>query len=572
MSRAAGYALLLLVAASASTLAAQQGDSRAIIAAPTAPAPAAGKGAAGAGGAEAGSDQGFQLPGVATPPSEGAAASIGTIHLQRVIFKGSKMLPQQSLQAIAAPYLGRTLSAAQVEELRELLTRAYTDRGYINSGVVLDASSAAPEGTLQFAVIEGRIREVRIRGLKRLRPRYVIDRLRRGAGEVLNINVLRERFQSLLDDPLFARINSRILPGAQLGEAILDMDVERARPYALSVAFNNYRPPSIGEKAYDVAGLVRDLTGWGDVLDADLSGALNGKGGVNYSVGWQIPFTRYLTQASFRSSYSDSVVTEEPLGPLDIESRIERQELKLTQPLWASLRGQVNLAASIAYERDATSLAGVPFSFLPGAVQGVTRAISARVAPDISFRNEQQYLGLRLTLLHATLLGESPNASSFAQPSHDYLVSTGQLHHLLELAPVHLELESHATAQWTGARISDLHAIEVGGIESVRGFRENELLLSNVRNVNIDLRWLALPRAGARPGMTLGTFFDWASGRDVDEPETTFSSTGLTLRVKWAHVQADLAVGARLIRPSFVEQQHGSWQDHGIHAQVLAAL
>lgn len=60
--------------------------------------------------------------------------------------------------------------------------------------------------------------------------------------------------------------------------------------------------------------------------------------------------------------------------------------------------------------------------------------------------------------------------------------------------------------------------------------------------------------------------------RDVDEPETTFSSTGLTLRVKWAHVQADLAVGARLIRPSFVEQQHGSWQDHGIHAQVLAAL
>ena len=63
--------------------------------------------------------------------------------------------------------------------------------------------------------------------------------------------------QRLLDDPLFTRINSRIVPGDQLGEATLDMDVERARPYALSVALNNYRPPSIDEKGYEVAGLSR---------------------------------------------------------------------------------------------------------------------------------------------------------------------------------------------------------------------------------------------------------------------------------------------------------------------------
>jgi hypothetical protein len=64
---------------------------------------------------------------------------------------------------------------------------------------------------------------------------------------------------------------------------------------------------------------------------------------------------------------------------------------------------------------------------------------------------------------------------------------------------------------------------------------------------------------------------DWASGYDVGEPATTLSSTGVTLRMKWPHLQADLAFGARLIHPSFVEQQHGSRQDHGIHAQLSSA-
>jgi hypothetical protein len=40
----------------------------------------------------------------------------------------------------------------------------------------------------------------------------------------------------------------------------------------------------------------------------------------------------------------------------------------------------------------------------------------------------------------------------------------------------------------------------------------------------------------------------------------------------WPHLQADLAFEARLIHPSFVEQHHGNWQDHGIHAQISSAL
>jgi hemolysin activation/secretion protein len=523
--------------------------------------------------AMAADDGGFQLPQVTTPAGAGAVAGTSSVHVARIAFKGNKALSATALQAAAQPYLGRDLSPAQIEELRVLLTHQYTDRGYINSGVVLDPAAPANDGVLQFLAIEGRIKEVHVRGLKRLRPAYVINRLRGATDEILNVNVLRERFQRLLDDPLFTRINSRILPGDELGEAILDLDSQRARPWTLSLALNNYRPPSIGEKGFDVAGLVRDLTGWGDVFDADINGPLQKSGGLSYSAGWAIPLNRYYTQVSFRSSYSDTVVTEEPLDALDIRSRIERQELKLTQPLWVSLTQQFDIAASVAYEENTTTVLGMPFSFLPGAVQGETRAVAVRIAPDYSLRTEHQYLGVRVTLLHAALLDQSSEPAAFAQPDREYQVWTGQVHHLWQPPQLPLELETRAAAQWTGARISDLHALEIGGVDSVRGFRENELLLANVHSLNVDLRWLVVPYASARrPGVTLGTFFDWASGYDVGEPATTLSSTGFTLRVKWPHLQADLALGARLIHPSFVEQQHGSWQDHGIHAQISSAL
>jgi hemolysin activation/secretion protein len=513
----------------------------------------------------------FELPPVPAPNEETASAGIDK--LVGVEFVGNRALASKTLQSLAASYLGQPMTAAQVESLRQSLTRQYTDRGYINSGALIDTEGPHREGVLRFRIVEGHIAEVHVQGLKGLHAAYVINRLRGGKREVFNVNRLRERFQRLLDDPLFARLNCRILPGAKLGEAILEVDVERARAYGASAAVNNYRPPSIEEKGYNLSGIARDLIGWGDALDANLSGPIGESGGLSYGAGWQVPLNRFYTALALRSSIADSVVTEQPLESLSIKSRIERDELKLTQPLWATLTQQFNVAASAAYEKNTTSLDGVAFSFLPGAIQGVTRAVTERLAPDYSIRTQDQYLGLRLTLLHATLLDQSSSPAAFSQPDHEYLVWTGQLHHVFELTRAHLEIETRATTQWTHSQISDLHALEVGGIESVRGFRENELLLSNVHNVMLDLHWLALPAGNSiRPGLTVGPFFDWANGHDVGQPVTTFSSAGGAARLTWTHVQFDLAVGARLICPAFVETQHGTWQDHGVHVQLAYTL
>ncbi len=496
-----------------------------------------------------------------------------SVRVDRISFRGNRALSVSALRAVAAPYLGRDLSAADIEDLRNALTHRYTDHGYINSSVVLDPDAPYHDGVLSFLVIEGRVKDIRVHGQNGLRSSYVVDRLRGQDDETLNTDVLRARLQRLSDDPLFARVASSVEPGAEPGDAILDVDVQRARPYSLSLALNDYRPPSIGEKAYDIGGQVRDLTGFGDEVDADVSGPIEFSGGIGYGLNWQLPVGPHGSLASLSAARIYTVQSAEPQSAQLIDSTIERQELKLTESLWGSLRQQFNLSASIANERESTTGYALP-SFVPGLTEGSTRSLTARLIPDYSYRSAQQYLIVRLTLLHADLHDYPSGAVSYPLPDQKYFVFIGQLHDLWKFPHAPFELESRATVQRTDSQISDLHALEIGGINSVRGFREDEFLASNVENTNLDFRWLALPDAGTslRPGVMLGTFFDWATGHDVGQSADTFSSYGLTLRLKWPHVQADLAYGLRLIHPAFVNADQGSWQDHGIYVQIATTL
>jgi hemolysin activation/secretion protein len=494
-----------------------------------------------------------------------AAADSNPVPVDRVAFRGNKAVHTAALQTVAAAYLHRGLTADDIEALRAALTHRYTDQGYVNSRVVLDPDGAYRDGLLRFWVIEGRISEIHVHGLDGLLQSYVVDRLRGAPGEALNLNVLQARLQRLSDDPLFAHVNSQLQPGEDPAEVILDVDVKRARPYSASLALNNYRPPAIGEKGYDLVGQVRDLTGIGDVVDANVTGPVEFSGGVGYALSWQVPIDRYDTSLSLATSKNIAVVSQEPASPLDARSTTDRQELKLTQPLWISGRQQLNLAASIALEKETVSL--------PGSSEEDTRSVTARLIPDYSLRTEQQYLDVKFTLLHAYLLDYPTGRVSYSLPDQQYFVWTGQIYNLWEFAQAPFELESRAILQRTDAPISDLHEMAIGGVYSVRGFREDEFLASNAENATVDFRWLALRTANAGwPAVTVGTFFDWAAGHDVGEPNETFSSCGLTFRLKWPHVQADLAYGLPLVHPGFVSAEHGSWQDHGIHAQILMSL
>jgi hemolysin activation/secretion protein len=489
------------------------------------------------------------------------------------IFQGNRKIPTSTLMAVANGFLDRDLDAADIEQLRIALTRIYTDRGYINSGVVLDTNNPGADGKLHFRVIEGRVTDVKVQGLHRLSRDYVSKRLVRSPDEILNVNTLRERYQLLLDDPLFAHINTRVIPGSAPGEAILAVDVDRSRSYALNVAINNYRPPSIGEKAYDIGGQVRDLTGFGDTIDADVTGPMNGEGSPNVSLGWTIPVNRYGGTVGARGSYARTVISEEPLADLDIRSNLARYELNAAQPVFVTLAQKLSLFLGVARQYDSTSIAGEQFPLLPGAVSGDLSELAIRLGPDYSLRAEHQYFSVRLTLLYAHILNYLPPDVAYEQPTKNSFIATIQALHVISFSSDRFELQTRGLWQKTGARISSLEELPVGGVDSVRAFRANTLLQSNVAQLNVDLRWRAFASSlGLRPGVALGPFFDCARAYDVGQPATTLIAMGGTLRLSWPHFRFDFAGGVRIHSTDLIDQQHGSWQDRGIYAQVVYSL
>ena len=79
---------------------------------------------------------------------------------------------------------------------------------------------------IEVQIVEGRLADIVVNGLTSLKPEFVEERIRLGAGPPLNVNDLREQIQLLLLDPAIDRINARLGPGLGRGEGRLEV-IER---------------------------------------------------------------------------------------------------------------------------------------------------------------------------------------------------------------------------------------------------------------------------------------------------------------------------------------------------------
>jgi hemolysin activation/secretion protein len=155
---------------------------------------------------------------------------------------------------ITDPFMGRELSAADLEDLRDRLTRAYVSRSYINSGAVLP-NQRFENRVLTYRVVEGRLAEIDVTGTVWLSPRYVRDRMARAIGFPLNINDVERGVQLLLNDPAIAQMNGELVPGLEPGEARLHVNVTEAKRYSLAATIANSAPPNVGSVLGELGGV-----------------------------------------------------------------------------------------------------------------------------------------------------------------------------------------------------------------------------------------------------------------------------------------------------------------------------
>ncbi len=484
--------------------------------------------------------------------------------VREIQFSGNAVISTAELQGMSAAYLGKRATYADLEELRTRISRLYVERGYLNSGAVLvvaDGNEPFPSGMVSIRLIEGRISEVRVTGQERLRPAYLQQRLLL-SDEVFNMPVLQQRFQLLLTDPLFEKINSRIIPGDKPGMAILDIDVVRAKAYGLNIYANNYRAPSIGSEVLGMSGWVRNLSGYGDYLEASIA---HSEGADPVHLGWTMPINSRGTAMKLGLDNGSSSVVGESMAAIDIKSRSSGYEIGISQNLANSLQRKIEFGLSYSQRDSQTSLLGEAFSFTPGEPDGYSKTKVLRFSQEWTERWETQALALRSVFAFGRNNMDSSDIS-LQVPNQRYRIWTGQLQYVKNLGKTGDQMILRASAQQTPERLLPMEKFSLGGVATVRGYRENAVVRDRAWLLNAEYHYPLPVWLEAGHKFKLIAFTDLATASNQGEAAQRLASIGVGMNWQWQNWTADLFLARKLI--ALPGQSSGNLQDHGVHAQL----
>jgi hemolysin activation/secretion protein len=486
--------------------------------------------------------------------------------LRAVRFEGATRFTTAELQAIAAPFLNKALRPLDLEELRQRVTRAYVERGHVNSGAVLEPG-ALQEGMLTLRIVEGRIGRVQQRGLQGLTERYLDARLRR-EGEVFEVGRLQERFQLQLADPLFARLNARLLPDDEPGQAVLDVEVTRAPPWQLALFAHNHVAPAVGSTQVGFEGVWRNLLGWGDAAALTLAG---GAASDQTDASWLLPLFGSRTTLTLRAARGASSVVEEPVASLDITSRISTREATLVQPLVDEPRQRWAVGLTHSARHNRTRLAGFAFGFVPGEPEGGIRLESWRLFQEVTVRRDRDVHALRVSALYGRN-NLVPEPLLPEQPPVHYRVWQLQGQSSLATSAAGDEdarggpLLVRLLLQRSPDRLVPLERLAVGGRYTVRGYRENQLVRDNGWAVGLEWPWRVWQDTAQEARFSVAPVADIGEAWNRGEAKSRLASAGIGLLWTQGRLDAELYLARRLERRD--NPTSGDLQDHGIHFQL----
>lgn len=517
-------------------------------------------------------------------PKKAPLSAIPEVNVSRFIFSGNTVFTDEDLHAITANYQGRVISAEQLQEAKNNITRHYIDQGYINSGAIIPDQQVR-NGEIKINVIEGKLVEVKIKENKRVKTSYIKNRLQAESerDKVLKIEDLQEKLQLLQQNPLFKRINAELGPGLRLGEAVLDLAVTEDTPYEVFFTFNNHRSPNIGAYRGDIGFQHINLLGFADRLylrySAGLGEGLSNIGDLDsYEVNYTVPVTRFDTHLGIGLERSESKVVTEPFEELKVRSSADTVFIKVEQPVYQTANRRLALELKLEKRKSETFLLDQPFSFSAGVQNGESDITVLRFSQDWLDRSREHVIAARSTFSFG-VDWFAPTINDNGAPDSTFITWLGQFQWVqrLKVRSWDTQFLFRTDLQWANQDLLPLEKFSIGGATTVRGYRENELTRDNGLITSIEWRvpiaTLPIPKLSQNPQdglLTLAPFFDygrsWTSDGETPEPKD-ISSVGLGLRyAPHSKINAEVYWGKALHHVDYTDKY--DLQDEGIHFEL----
>lgn len=507
-----------------------------------------------------------------SPPNqlpEGEAPELGVeFEVKEFKLEGNTVLEEEELKAILKNYRDRSLTFADLLELETKLTKLYTSNGYINSGVVIPSQNVS-QGVVTIQAIEGRVEEINVNVNGRLKESYIRSRLSRGTKSPLNIEELQEALQLLQLNPLVESLNAELSVGLSRDRWALDVDVNQGNAFDPVLFVNNSRTPSVGSVQRGLELNHNNVLGYADRFSFVFK---NTDGSNDFDTSYTIPVNSLDGTVGLRYRYVDSDIIEGDFDDLDIESQTDEIELTLRQPVFLSANSESTqeLALGLEFSRQSNevSLQDEPFPELsPGADEnGETKISALRFFQDWTRRTRKDVLAARsqfslgLDIFDATV--------NEGDPDGEFVSWRGQVQWLRQLASSsNINLLLRSDIQLSGDDLVPLERFSLGGVDSVRGYRQDALLGDSGLFVSAEVRipfyrWNRRQSSlSAIPFVDFGT--SWSNSENINQDEDTVVSFGMGLQLDLSDMlRARLDYGIPLVD---VEDSGDTLQEDGLY-------
>ncbi|WP_199320587.1 ShlB/FhaC/HecB family hemolysin secretion/activation protein [Leptolyngbya sp. FACHB-261] len=478
--------------------------------------------------------------------------------VQEIEVLGSTVL-QAEIAALTQPLENSELTFEDLIKLRSDITQLYINNGYITSGAFLLNNQNLSSGVVQIQVIEGQLERVDLSGLTHLQEGYVRSRIAVATGRPLNQRRLEQALQLLQLDPLLDQVNAELTAGSAPGRNVLQIRLREAPPFHAGISVANRQSPSVGSVEGNVFAVHDNLFGFGDRLSASYGLT---EGLDTYSVSYSVPLNPLDGTLSLSYNNGDSDVVEAPFQNSGIRSDTRTLSLSFRQPILRSPEREVALGLALDLRRSQTFLLDEPFPFGEGPdEQGRSKVTVLRFFQDWVDRQPRRVLAARsqfslgLDAFDATVNEAGPDGRFFAW--------LGQFQWVQQLTSRIVSLV-RINAQLTPDSLLSLERFSLGGIDTVRGYRQNQLVSDNAVSASLEVR---IPVTGDPNVLQLAPFFDFGTGWNRGGAETTtIASVGLGVRwlvLPGLSVQIDY--GIPLVT---ISDQGNSLQDKGLHFEL----
>ena len=510
------------------------------------------------------------------PPEETIPDSSQTFTIKNFNIEGNTVLPEEDIQAVLKTYKNRDLTFGDLLEIESKLNRLYAEAGYINSGFIIQAQNVDRDtSTITIKALEGTLEDINVSVNGRLKESYVRSRLGRGTKTPFNINELQEALQLLQLDPLIENLNAELSVGSRRDRWLLNIDVNQANAFNPSLFVNNSRTPSVGSVQGGVELRHDNILGYGD------RGSFVYKlteGSDDFDTSYTFPFNSLNGTVGLRYRYVESDIVEDPFDELDIESETDEIELTVRQPIivTASADSTQELALGVEFSRqsNSTTLEGEPFPLSAGAEEsgddiGETKISALRFFQDWTRRTRKDVFAARsqfsvgLDIFDATVNDNAPDGKFFGW--------RGQVQWLRQLnAPNNINLLVRSDLQLSPDELVPLEQFSLGGIDSVRGYRQDLLLGDSGFFLSTEVRIPFYRWSNRRSSLSVIPFVDfgtvWSNQDNINQDEDTIVSLGLGLQLALSDaLRARLDYGIDLVD---VEGQGDSLQEDGVYFSV----